>query len=176
MSTPGRLETLLRRARSRLGTLRPARGRARDALLRGLFFGAFVIAVSLVGRAWALTRAPGGPVTVAEPLDEPPRGASPIERAVESGGPLGLAGTSTPLPRLGDTPNAGPGEPTVNLNSATTGELETLPYVGPKRAMAIVALRTKLGRFKSVDELLKVKGIGRGTLKRMRPLLTVGPM
>ena len=62
----------------------------------------------------------------------------------------------------------------IDLNKASAAELETLPYVGPKRAEAILVLRTKLGRFRSVDELLKVKGIGRGTLKRMRSRLTVG--
>jgi competence ComEA-like helix-hairpin-helix protein len=35
-------------------------------------------------------------------------------------------------------------------------------------------LRAKVGRFRNVEDLLKVKGIGRGTLKRMRSRLTVG--
>jgi competence protein ComEA len=50
-----------------------------------------------------------------------------------------------------------------------------LPGIGAKRANAIVALRTRLGRFRAVEDLLKVKGIGRATLKRMRPLLRLDP-
>jgi hypothetical protein len=35
----------------------------------------------------------------------------------------------------------------------------------------ILALRAQLGRFRAVEDLLKVKGIGRATLKRLRPLV-----
>jgi competence protein ComEA len=37
--------------------------------------------------------------------------------------------------------------------------------------MAIVELRTKLGRFRQLEDLLRVKGIGRATLKKLRPLV-----
>ena len=50
-------------------------------------------------------------------------------------------------------------------------ELRRLPGVGPKRAEAIVALRQRMGRFQRVEDLLRVKGIGRATLRKWRPLL-----
>ncbi len=63
--------------------------------------------------------------------------------------------------------------PKVNLNSATTEQLDTLPGVGPVTARAIVDWRSKNGRFASVDDLLDVKGIGDATLAELRDLVTV---
>jgi competence protein ComEA len=37
--------------------------------------------------------------------------------------------------------------------------------------MAILALRARLGRLRAIEDLMKVKGIGRATLKRLRPLV-----
>jgi competence protein ComEA len=61
----------------------------------------------------------------------------------------------------------------VLLNTATEADLRRLPGIGPKRAEAILALRARLGRFHAVEDLLKVKGLGRATLKRLRPFLRV---
>jgi competence protein ComEA len=64
----------------------------------------------------------------------------------------------------------------VNLNTATAAELERLPRIGPARAQAILALRAKLTRFSKVEQLLRVKGIGRATFRKLRPLLALdGP-
>jgi competence protein ComEA len=65
---------------------------------------------------------------------------------------------------------ASPDDPVI-LNTATADDLRRLPGVGEKRASLILALRTRLGRFRAVEDLLKVKGIGRATLKRLRPLV-----
>ena len=191
---------LLGRARARLGVLRPAQRLARRALFKGMLFATFVVAVSLVGRAWALVRMPRAEPALAAPFgadaraEAPPLVPNPVVPAVpwgpgvpseppspDAGFPLNRQGsgiasaqavTATSSAPVEEAPNV---EGVVNLNTATASDLETLPYVGPKRAQAILALRTKVGRFKSVDDLLKVKGIGRATLKRMRPKLTVGP-
>lgn len=64
----------------------------------------------------------------------------------------------------------------VNINTATAAELERLPRVGPARAQAILALRAKLTRFSKVEQLLRVRGIGRATFRKLRPLLALdGP-
>lgn len=56
----------------------------------------------------------------------------------------------------------------VVLNRAGVDDLRRIPGVGPKRAQAIVELRTKLGgRFKRLSDLLRVKGIGTKSLKKM---------
>jgi len=63
----------------------------------------------------------------------------------------------------------------VDLNLATVDDLRRLPGVGPTRAKAIVDLRVRLGRIKSIDDLARIKGFGRATLRRLRPLVRVGP-
>ncbi len=84
------------------------------------------------------------------------------------------ASPPTPAPPA-PPPAAGRGRATaedpVFLNHAGVEELRRLPGVGPKRAEAIVALRQRMGRFQRVEDLLRVKGIGRTTLRRWRPLL-----
>lgn len=62
----------------------------------------------------------------------------------------------------------------VELNSASVEELCTLPGVGPKKAEAIVAFRQRRS-FVRVTQLMLVKGIGRKTLERLRPLVFVAP-
>ena len=57
----------------------------------------------------------------------------------------------------------------VILNLATVADLRHLPGVGAKRADAILALRARLGRFKSVNDLMRVKGIGVRGLKKILP-------
>ncbi len=57
----------------------------------------------------------------------------------------------------------------VILNAASIEDLRRLPGVGPKRAEAILALRTRLGHFKHVNDLLRVKGIGVKGLKKILP-------
>lgn len=62
-------------------------------------------------------------------------------------------------------------EKKVSLNQATTGELETLPGIGPSKAAAIIKYREEVGTFKSIDELTNVSGIGEKTLEKLRDSL-----
>lgn len=64
-------------------------------------------------------------------------------------------------------------KPVININTASQAEFLTLDGVGVKTAEAIVFYRESVGRFNSVDELLKVKGIGQKTLDKNRHRLTV---
>jgi comEA protein len=57
----------------------------------------------------------------------------------------------------------------VNVNTASTDELQLLPGIGAARADAVITLRKQRGGFKSVDELKDVKGIGDVGLDRLRP-------
>ena len=65
-----------------------------------------------------------------------------------------------------------PGEPPINVNTATLEELQRLPSVGPVTAQAIVASRA-IAPFQTVNELDKVKGIGPKTLEKLRPFVVV---
>lgn len=114
---------------------------------------------------------------------------SRVHEAIEAAG--GLAGvvdtTSLNLARklvdgeqvlVGIAPVSPAGAPesaggAVNLNTATVDELDELPGVGPVTAQSIVDWRTENGSFRSVDDLLEVRGIGEGTLGDLRDLVTV---
>ncbi len=61
----------------------------------------------------------------------------------------------------------------IVLNVANEQELCRLPGVGPSRSKKIIALRKRLGRYKSLRQLLRVRGIGPRSLKRLRPLLVL---
>ena len=62
----------------------------------------------------------------------------------------------------------------VQINLATASEIaEALSGIGEKKAQAIVAYREKNGKFKSVDELTNVRGIGEKLVERNRKLIGV---
>jgi comEA protein len=61
----------------------------------------------------------------------------------------------------------------VNINTATSDELEILPKIGPAMAKRIVEYRTKNGYFQSIDGIQNVKGIGPKTFEIIRDYITV---
>src|SRR5262249_57577135 len=62
----------------------------------------------------------------------------------------------------------------LDLNEAGVDDLARLPGVGPGLAQRIVAARDADGRFSSVDDLRRVRGLGRVRRERLRPPVTVG--
>lgn len=66
-------------------------------------------------------------------------------------------------------------EGVVNLNTASADELQLLSGVGPAKVRNIVAYRSK-HPFRTVEELVRIKGIGRKMFRRLRMHLAVsGP-
>lgn len=63
----------------------------------------------------------------------------------------------------------------VDVNTATVEQLEALKGIGPVKAGAIVQYRSENGAFSSLDELVKVPGIGEKSLAQIREQLTVIP-
>ena len=63
----------------------------------------------------------------------------------------------------------------ININTATTKELEALPGVGEVTAARIVAYREQNGPFRSVDDLIHVQGISDRTIDEFRDLVTTSP-
>src|ERR1700730_7921225 len=62
----------------------------------------------------------------------------------------------------------------INLNAATSEELQLVPGIGPATAEKILLMRKSYGAFKSVDDLLAIRGIGKKRLDKMRKYLIVG--
>jgi competence protein ComEA len=88
------------------------------------------------------------------------------------------------LPAPGSTPTiltAGAGDAAedsrarININTATTKELEALPGVGEVTAARIAAYREQNGPFRSVDDLIHVQGISDRTIDEFRDLVTTSP-
>lgn len=61
----------------------------------------------------------------------------------------------------------------VDVNGATQAELEAVKGIGPSKAKAIIEYRQKNGPFKSLDDLVKVKGLGKSSLSKLKGELTV---
>jgi comEA protein len=61
----------------------------------------------------------------------------------------------------------------INLNTATSEQLQQVPGIGPSTADKILQMRKSYGAFKSVDDLLAVRGIGPKRLEKMRKYLIV---
>ncbi len=96
------------------------------------------------------------------------------------------------VPQLGEAqPGAPPGSPPgsppnggaaggagapvgpLNLNTATVADLDTLPRIGPALAQRIIDYREANGRFRSVDDLRSVTGIGEKTFDGLKDLVRV---
>jgi competence ComEA-like helix-hairpin-helix protein len=76
--------------------------------------------------------------------------------------PASLAGKKKP-----------PAQP-VNINTANSEQLQLVPGIGPATADKILQMRKSYGAFKSVDDLLAIRGLGPKRLEKMRKYLTVG--
>ena len=63
-------------------------------------------------------------------------------------------------------------EGVINIQTASAEELQRLPGIGPSKADAIIAQRTRVP-FRRIEDILRVRGIGRATFRRLRPHLSV---
>lgn len=88
------------------------------------------------------------------------------------GGPPGVGGTVLPAGPGGGL-QGGAGHGVVSLNSATQEQLESLPGVGPVLAQKILDWRAAHGRFRSVDDLRQVSGIGEAKFAALRPRVSL---
>lgn len=61
----------------------------------------------------------------------------------------------------------------ININIATQTELETLPGIGPSTAYKIIQYREKNGKFKMVEELKKIAGIGENKYKQIENFVEI---
>lgn len=78
-----------------------------------------------------------------------------------------VAGASTKTTQLVPVPGK------VNLNTATTAELDTLPGIGVTYAQRIIDYRNQNGGFGKIEDVMNVKGIGQKTFDKFKDKITV---
>lgn len=122
------------------------------------------------------------PQPAASPVDSGPIGPAgpvgPVPTTESAIPPTTVTPTPTPAPTPATGPAAGPATAPsrtarLNINTATSAQIELLPGIGPALAARIVAYRTSHGAFTSIADLDKVDGIGPKTLERLAPLISV---
>jgi competence protein ComEA len=115
------------------------------------------------------------PVVDGERVWLPQRGERGVPEVVAgANAPVAPAGTGAAPDPGGPGGGSGPtpGTP-VDINTADAAALDALPGVGPATAAAILAQRQAVGGFRSVEDLLEVRGIGEAKLAQLRPLVRV---
>lgn len=61
----------------------------------------------------------------------------------------------------------------ININTATQTELETIPGIGPSTALKIIKYREENKKFKSIEEIKEVSGIGESKYNSIKDKITV---
>lgn len=147
-------------------------------MIRSLLFKLAMLAVTLAAVVWigrptslvsqgnVMTQAPTGdhrPAAPALPVLDSGAGRTSgrgdVQRKTE---------TNRPLPSTMSSQTT-----RLDVNRATVDELQRLPGIGPVLAQAVLDDRATRGRFRSVEDLKRVKGIGAKRLERLRPLVVV---
>jgi competence protein ComEA len=121
-------------------------------MLRSLLIKFSMLAVTAAVVLWI-----GWPAPKEEPL--PVRPDQPIAAQAQAASPARAVSPSKAVSK-------------VNLNRASAEELQTLPGVGPVLAQRMVEWRKAHGRYRTVDDLQEVKGVGKKRLEQLRPLVS----
>ena len=61
----------------------------------------------------------------------------------------------------------------ININTATKTDLEPLPGIGESTALKIIEYRKKKGKFKLIEDIKQVNGIGENKFNKIKELITV---
>lgn len=64
-------------------------------------------------------------------------------------------------------------EEKININTADSVELQSIPGIGPSKAERIIEYRESEGRFKTIDDIKNISGIGNKTFESIKEYITV---
>lgn len=130
------------------------------------------VAEAIDGAGGVTTAGDTGGFVMAEVIRDADQIIVPARRAVETATQVlpvsGGSGVPTIQPSV-------PRSTMININTASAGELEELPGIGPALAQAIIDHREISGPFQTIDELEVISGISERMVDEMRDLITVGP-
>lgn len=71
------------------------------------------------------------------------------------------------------TVNSSSNNSKVNINTATQTELETLPGIGPSTALKIINYRKENGKFKSIEDIKEISGIGEAKFANIKEFIAI---
>jgi competence protein ComEA len=143
----------------------------------------------LAARGWLLDTSPPAPRPVVEVRGEVPRpgfyeaaslhdalraaGADPTgqpDAQLQEGTAVVVTEGGVQLSRMDDLLVFGL---PIDVNTASSAALQAIPGIGEKTAASILADRSDNGRFDSIEDLQRVRGIGPATVERLRPFVQV---
>ncbi len=130
-------------------------------------FGSRVI--DAVQKAQPRTDADLNAINLADFLEDGQEVIVPSKNRLVSIPSLALPSPATSLSPTQVKQSAKPKPKIIHLNTATEDDLVQLPGIGPALARRIIEHRRQIGGFKSVEQLLGVKGIGEKKLEQIRP-------
>lgn len=133
-------------------------------VLRLVAVGVALVTLGWIGRSASAEPVPSAPIAVA------PLASTAAEAGTSATTPPAPPAPPSAPPAQGSRARASSADP-VFINHASVDELRRLPGVGPKKAEAILVLRQRVGRFHRVEDLMRVKGIGRSSIRKWRPLV-----
>lgn len=141
-----------------------------------------IVIIAWGSRAINALSAAGGPTSRAD-LNSVNLAAPLVDAAqlyIPRRGEISIPSVRRPRPGVNYPPPSTNGSPlltgdaqTIDVNTATEQQLDTLPGVGPSTAHAIVAYRLAHGPFARVEDLLNVRGIGPAKLEALLGLVRV---
>jgi competence protein ComEA len=106
------------------------------------------------------------------PADEHNAAQSPRNQTIYANPPPKPAVASPPVSYPDDAPSGGAGK--IDINSADSSQLATLPGIGPKLSRSIIAYREENGPFRDIEDIRGVSGIGEKRFEAIKEFIKTG--
>ncbi len=84
-----------------------------------------------------------------------------------------ISSNESDIGESGENNNGGSSDIKININTATESQLDTLPGIGPSTATKIIEYRNTNGKFKKIEDIKEVKGIGEAKYEDLKNYITI---